>query len=267
MRAALTVASDVGLYRQSNEDVGLVLRGRNPMSGVLMCIADGMGGHPAGEVASRVAIDHVSRYAERSDALLDMITHEKESALLEVLFELLEGADRTIHELGEHDPSRFGLGTTVVAALIVGDYVHVLNCGDSRAYRLHGEKLEPLTNDHVLVEDGVRYLMQHLGMPEGGELDHGCFEVKVGDRLLLCSDGLTDMLDESEVGAILADASSPNEATVRLIETAKRAGGADNITVAVCFLERGEAETIHRPLIKRTDLEDGDSTEQPPLEA
>jgi PPM family protein phosphatase len=253
MKIRTAVRSDVGRVRDHNEDVGLTARAGDPRCGVVLCVADGMGGHPAGDDASRLVADHVGRYPELAANVLAKEAEDLDAALVQVLWDLVGEASAAILEIGREDADKQGLGTTAVTALVIGDQCHVFHCGDSRAYRLRGEMLEQLTADHVVVEGGTRFLALHLGMPEGTVLDRGAHGVAIGDRLLLCSDGLTDMVPPETFGLLLHEAGSPEQACEDLIAAAIEAGGVDNITCAVAFLEEGEAEPREKPQVVRTD--------------
>ena len=122
-----------------------------------------------------------------------------------------------------------------MAILVHPDGLFVVHTGDSRAYRLRGRMLEQLTGDHVVVDGGIRYLAAHLGMPEGLYLEQQREDLAAGDRLLLCSDGLTDMVPPEAFGMVLHQAESPTELVDALVELAITAGGLDNVTCVVAF--------------------------------
>jgi len=220
--------TDTGRQRSANEDSFFV---RSP----IFVVADGMGGAQAGEVASKAA-------AEAFDRDLPEAPPEQ------VLRETIESANRQIHELARTDPSRAGMGTTITAAIVnpESEEVCIGHVGDSRAYRLRGGKLERLTRDHSLVEEMRRkgqitdaqaedhpqrsIITRALGPEPEVEVDVRTVPSAPGDVFLLCSDGLTTMVDDARIRAVLAQSASIEEAVRALVDDANRAGGRDNIT-------------------------------------
>jgi PPM family protein phosphatase len=220
--------TDTGRQRSENEDSLFV---RAP----IFVVADGMGGAQAGEVASKAAADAFDRD-------LPEVPPER------FLRETIEAANRRIHELARADPSRAGMGTTITAAIVDAqkEEVGVGHVGDSRAYRLRRGKLERLTRDHSLVEEMRRkgqitdaqaedhpqrsIITRALGPEPEVEVDLQTVPAAPGDVFLLCSDGLTTMIDEERIAAILAGAGSMREAVRTLVDEANGAGGRDNIT-------------------------------------
>ena len=228
MRLEVGAATDVGRVREGNEDALLVRDG-------LFAVADGMGGHLGGEVASSLALEVVERMSERSEGSLA---------------ERVAEANRAVFERSLLDRRVSGMGTTVTAIEVDGSVGRIAHVGDSRAYRLRGETLEPLTEDHSLVRELVRageiteeearehpnrnVLVRVLGTEREVEVDEGEVDLRAGDRLLLCSDGLTGMLDDAAIrDALLATAGDAEAAATRLVDLANEAGGADNVTVVV----------------------------------
>jgi protein phosphatase len=201
--------TDTGRQRNANED-SLFTRG------LLFVVADGMGGAQAGEVASKTAA---------------------------------ELANRTIHERAASDPDLAGMGTTITAAIVdlESEEVAIGHVGDSRAYRLRGNKFERLTRDHSLVEEMRRkgqltdaqaedhpqrsIITRALGPEPEVEVDLQTVPAQAGDVFLICSDGLTTMLGDEQIGRLLARATSMQSAVRALVDEANRAGGRDNITV------------------------------------
>ncbi len=251
----LTVAeqaskTDTGRQRHANEDSYFA---RSP----LFAVADGMGGAQAGEVASRIAAGAFEpgvRDAESPETQLQ---------------EIVEEANREIHELAQRDSSRAGMGTTLTAAMVKGNDVSFAHVGDSRAYCLRDGELKRLTKDHSLVEELRRQgrltdeqaeehpqrsiITRALGPEPSVEVDTMTYAGRPGDVFLLCSDGLTTMVSDEEIAAILGDARSLRSAVSRLVDAANRAGGRDNITaVAFRLEEAGEATEEGATLIART---------------
>jgi PPM family protein phosphatase len=227
--------SDTGRQRNANEDAYFV---RAP----IFVVADGMGGAQAGEVASRAAAEAFDR---------DLPDGPPE----QILRETIETANRRIHQLASADPSRAGMGTTITAAIVnaESEEVGIGHVGDSRAYRLRDGRLEQLTRDHSLVEEMRRkgqitdaqaedhpqrsIITRALGPEPEVEVDVHTAPAAPGDVFLLCSDGLTTMVDEERIAAVLREASSMQAAVGTLVNEANRAGGRDNITALAFQLE------------------------------
>jgi protein phosphatase len=231
--------SDTGRQRNANEDSFFV---RAP----IFVVADGMGGAQAGEVASKAAADAFD---------VDLPDGPPEQVLRETILK----ANRSIHELAREDPSRAGMGTTLTAAIVSAEREEVAigHVGDSRAYRLRGGRLEQLTRDHSLVEEMRRkgqltdaqaedhpqrsIITRALGPEPEVEPDVHSVSAAPGDVFLICSDGLTTMLGEAQIGKLLARATSMSAAVRALVDEANRAGGRDNITVLAFRLEDAAA--------------------------
>lgn len=238
------VRTDVGKVRGGNEDSYVA-------QAPLFAVADGMGGHRAGDVASATAVDVITQRAP--DASVDSP---------ESLSTLLRQANRAIWEKARSDPSLKGMGTTCTLILIDGDHAELAHVGDSRAYLLRDGHLEQLTEDHTLVgrmvkegrlrqEEAERHpqrsiITRALGVDSDVEVDVQRLDLRVGDRLLLNSDGLTGMLDADAVESVLNDEADPQAAADKLVSLANDAGGEDNITVVVVDVtdedERSEEE-------------------------
>src|SRR3954452_20385456 len=232
------VRTDTGRQRNANEDSLFV-------EAPLFVVADGMGGAQAGEVASRAA----------AESFAQNLPPAPPERLLE---ETIAGATRTIHELARKDPSLTGMGTTTTAALVDLDSEEVAigHVGDSRAYRLRGGKFEQLTRDHSLVEEMRRkgqltdaqaedhpqrsIITRALGPEPEVEVDLQTVPAQSGDVFLICSDGLTTMLDDEKIAQILIRATSLQNAVRALVDEANRAGGRDNITVVLFRIEGAE---------------------------
>jgi PPM family protein phosphatase len=222
-------ATDTGRQRSANEDSVFV---RAP----IFVIADGMGGAQAGEVASKTAADSFEQALP-------------EGPPERVLQQTIEGANRAIHQLARTDPNLNGMGTTTTAAILdaAAEEVAIGHVGDSRAYRLRRGKLERLTRDHSLVEEMRRkgqlteaqaedhpqrsIITRALGPEPEVEVDLQTVPAHAGDIFLICSDGLTSMLDDEHIERLLARATSMQNAVRALIDEANRAGGRDNISV------------------------------------
>jgi protein phosphatase len=226
-------ATDTGNVRVTNQDRLLV-------DGDLVAVADGMGGHQAGEVASQLAIQVLREGFAADPTATGLVA-------------AVHAANRAVWESGEADPGLRGMGTTIAAVALVTDdgeeRLAVVNVGDSRAYLLHDGELRRLTADHSLVAELVRagqiseaearthprrnILTRVLGVAEEIEPFVAWAAPVRGDRLLLCSDGLFNELDEPEITAVLTTVAEPGAAAGRLVELANDHGGNDNITAVV----------------------------------
>ena len=236
MRVSVGAATDIGQVREGNEDSYLIVE-------PLYAVADGMGGHRGGEVASSLALETVHGMFER-----------REGSLAEQVAE----ANRAVFDRSQHDRKVSGMGTTLTAAQIDGNRVHLVHVGDSRAYLLHGGQLMQITEDLTLVHRMVlegeiseeeaethphrSVLTRALGVDQNIQVDEGDLEVAPGDRLLLCTDGLTGMVPEGQIRKILLETPDPQEAVDNLVKGANRAGGIDNITAVILdFADDGGA--------------------------
>jgi PPM family protein phosphatase len=215
-------ASETGLVRRNNEDA--VYSGR-----WLFAVADGMGGHAAGEVASATVIE--SLRAHDSDVGAD--------ALLEVLGHAVTEANAEVARRAAEDPARFGMGTTLTAMLRSGNTAALVHIGDSRAFRLRDGQLHQITEDHVLgnlVSNAgslAPVLSRYLdGRPDRSP-DLGLRELLAGDRYLICSDGLSPVVSAEAIGATLAATADPANAVRQLVALAEEAGAPDNVSVIV----------------------------------
>ena len=249
-------ATDVGKVRKVNQD--LPLEAAN-----LFAVADGMGGHVGGEVAARVAID----------ALLSTFTREPTT---EGLLSAFSEANRSVWQESQDQSELHGMGTTLTAMALVGgadgrDMIALANVGDSRAYVFSEGRITQVTADHSLAEERMRQgemteeeaavhpqrhiLTRALGVSPDVEADMWELKLRAGDRIVLCSDGLSNELSLEELGQVLAAEPDPGDAAHRLVEAANAHGGADNITVVVVDVlvgeEGGGAASIVKPIGRR----------------
>jgi protein phosphatase len=223
-----TVASHSGRRRRHNEDAYVI---KPP----IFAVADGMGGARGGEVASSLAAEAV-----RAD--------EADGSAKERVVALVQRANRSIYERSSSDADVSGMGTTITLALVEDGHVTFAHVGDSRAYVLREGKLEQLTDDHSLVAELVRsgklspeeaehhpqrsVITRVLGTDPDVDVDTFVVDTRPGDVFVICSDGLTDMLGDEEIGSVLAERTSDlDEAAKELVRRANKAGGDDNITV------------------------------------
>lgn len=235
-------ALDPGRVRRNNEDAVAI----DAESGVVV-LADGMGGHHAGEVASAMACDIVRRDLVRwRRAWPDTIS---QAAALQAMARSVAHANLAILEAAQNRAECRGMGTTVVLALVAGSQLLVGHVGDSRAYRWRNDRLERLTRDHSLLQERVdaglmtpeeaatsrrsHIVTRAVGVEPEVQLDVQAHDSLPGDLVLLCSDGLTDMVSDSEIAAVLRGGGPLEALCARLVEAANTAGGADNVAVVL----------------------------------
>lgn len=245
MNVSIGVKTDVGRVREGNEDSFLV-------DEPLFVVADGMGGHLAGDVASSTAVEIISSNSATASG-----------ANPETLAELIRAANAAIWEKASTDPQLRGMGTTCTLVLLDGSRAHIAHVGDSRAYLLRDGRLEQLTEDHTLVarmvkegrlraEDAEHHpqrsiITRALGVDSEVDVDLSVLELQPGDRLLICSDGLSSMIDHSAIQEALADHEDPQAAADDLVARANEAGGEDNVTVVVIEVsDRPRSDTAPR---------------------
>jgi PPM family protein phosphatase len=245
MTFRLGAASDRGRIREGNEDSFVA-------SGSLAAVADGMGGAQAGEVASATAADELRGLQDGGPWRTDRLAGD---ALKQAVLE----ANRRIREMAAGDKSLEGMGTTVTALLEDDDVVHLAHVGDSRAYLLRGGELSQLTEDHTLVQELVKQgklrpeeakrhpqgsiITRALGADADVQVDTATFKIVPGDRLLLCTDGLTAVVDPATIRNVLLRTRDPQQASERLVAMANEQGGPDNVTVVVLDAAGGRADT------------------------
>jgi PPM family protein phosphatase len=226
--------TDPGRAKPTNEDSILVEESLG-----LFAVADGMGGHNAGEVASHIAVDRIADFV--GEGLRSAKSRRK------LIADAISRANEAIFLAGSSDPWWSDMGTTIVAAILEGNSLLIAHVGDSRGYLIRGERIRRLTEDHTFVAEWVRdgsitpeeartHAARHgltmaLGIEEDVEPAVAEWEWRKADRLLLCSDGLTDVLEDQEILDIVAGASDPAEATEQLVAEANKRGGPDNISV------------------------------------
>lgn len=236
MKVDVGFATDIGKVREGNEDSVLV---EHP----LYAVADGMGGARGGEVASRIAVDTLEELSQKGEGSLQ---------------EQFRRANELVFERSTTDRQVAGMGTTLTAVWVEGGVAHLAHVGDSRAYLLRAGDLRQLTDDHTLVERMVKageitreeadvhphrnVIIRALGIEPDVAVDETTVALLDGDRLLLCSDGLTAMVATQQLKAILETEPDPKRAADRLVRAANRAGGIDNITVVVIDILDASAE-------------------------
>ena len=229
MRYLWATATHQGMVRDTNEDSVFPKASGESSDEVLLIVADGMGGHVAGEVASRIAIN--------AAASTDVDPTDRVAA-----------GNRAIREEVARDPGLDGMGTTMTLLQVEDGVATIAHIGDSRAYLLRDGELTQLTEDHTVAAEYVaqgqlspeeaashpqrHMLLRTLGLTRFVNIDEVTVELESGDRILLCSDGLTEMVKDDAIAKTLLDG-TPDEVVWELVEMANNAGGVDNITVVV----------------------------------
>ena len=230
--------TDIGRRRSSNQD--FIYASDQPVGNLpnLMIVADGMGGHNGGDLASRYTVESIIEYLEQAE----------EKRPIPLLSEAIHYANDRVIEKAATDKALDGMGTTVVAAVIKDGYLYVANVGDSRLY-LIDERISQITRDHSLVEEMIRMgelqrkdarshpdknvITRAVGIKTPVRVDFFDVKLEPGDHILLCSDGLTNMVEDSEILQIVRKYNSPKEAAQHLVNEANKNGGKDNISVVL----------------------------------
>ena len=230
--------TDIGKRRSANQD--FVYASDQPVGHLsnMLIVADGMGGHNAGDLASRYTVESMVDYIEKSE----------ERRPIPLLSEAIHHANELVMEKAKTDRALEGMGTTVVAATLQEDYLYVANVGDSRLYLIDDE-IEQITRDHSLVEEMIRVgelqrkdakshpdrniITRAIGVRVPVKIDFFDVKLEKGDKILLCSDGLTNMVEDEDILRIVKRSGSLKEAAQRLITEANKNGGKDNISVVL----------------------------------
>ena len=259
MKLTTAGLSDVGRKRGSNEDYFLMDTSAN-----LYIVADGMGGHLAGEIASKVAVEIIKKTVNRwvtgnspEDELFDF----PDSTLSKRGNYILSGiklANRVIYEMSREYAEYKGMGTTIVVLAIMPSTVIAANVGDSRIYLIRGNMIEPLSKEHSMVteqlemgliskEEAQTSPLRHIltrNLGSSDTVDADVFEVEPmnNDRFLLCTDGLTDHVSDDEILRIIKNGDDPEHLCQQLVSEANKRGGNDNITVSLIFVDRLDRE-------------------------
>lgn len=266
-----TVQTDLGCVREANEDSGRHILPNDPETqfkkGILTIVADGMGGHASGEVASQMAVDLIS----------EIYYADKTQSALEALKSAIEQANEKIFETSLRDEKMFGMGTTVIALVLLNGTAFSAHVGDSRLYRLRGQNMKMLTLDHSQVMEMVKHgiismeearnhddknvILRAVGTQPIVEVELSePFAVETNDQFLLCSDGLCDMIEDETIRQIWAAAKDVHAAGEQLINRAKENGGHDNITVGIVRISpQGDTEASKNVRITR-EIEVGESS-------
>jgi serine/threonine protein phosphatase PrpC len=271
-QAMLRVAahSDPGRVRPNNEDRFLVARADQTLTPIAtniepgeltfepaqslwaLAVADGMGGHAAGEVASTLALTLTLRYAQQGSRWYVDIGEREAREIVARIESILASVDRAIADQAEREPALAGMGTTLTVAVVRGDRLFVYHVGDSRAYLLRHGRLVRITRDHTVAQrladsgripdslvasHSARHVLTRAMGRGNVEVDVHQFALEQGDRLILSTDGLTDGVEDREIEQVCREG-DPETVCRQLIERALAAGGRDNITVVVADVER-----------------------------
>jgi PPM family protein phosphatase len=252
MRVRFAGDSNVGMKRAHNEDSFYL-----PESERLAIVADGMGGHASGEVASRMAVDTIAGFfkATQEEQQLTWPFKMDKGHRYDVnrMVTAIKLANLKIHEQAQKDPRCHGMGTTVVSALFLDDALVVGHVGDSRLYRKRDNMFEQITEDHSLLNDYIKMkhlspeeiaafphknvIVRALGMKDTVQVDVHVDAPRMGDVYLICSDGLSGMIKDEDMAEIAMSDRDLDVVCERLITTANKNGGLDNITVVAVRLE------------------------------
>ncbi|HEX8491886.1 MAG TPA: Stp1/IreP family PP2C-type Ser/Thr phosphatase [Pyrinomonadaceae bacterium] len=257
-----SVQSDRGCVREANEDTGRFFRPSDPAllarRGILTIVADGMGGHLGGEVASKLAVETIGR-----------VYYQARDSAAAALKEAFEEASQRIYEASLQDENLQGMGTTCTALALLDNLALAAHVGDSRLYLRRESEVYLMTEDHSAVMEMVRQgvisqqearhhadknvILRALGT--GPQVEVSIWEkpltVRAGDQFILCSDGLYDMVEDAEINQVLSAADDPHAACEQLIALAKERGGHDNITVGVISINHAGRENSRRPRTTR----------------
>lgn len=231
--------TDIGKKRKVNQDY--VYTSEQPVGNLpnLFVVADGMGGHNAGDYASKVTVETMVQEA--------VSCFEKNPIM--IMAKAIEAANEVIYQKAHESTEFEGMGTTVVAAVFIGGYLQVANVGDSRLYIINEKEIRQITRDHSLVEEMVRMggiprtearnhpdkniITRAVGVNEAVEADFFTVELSEGDTVLMCTDGLTNMLEDEEIRMTISEGRDIVEKAQKLVKTANENGGRDNISVII----------------------------------
>ena len=230
--------SDIGKRRKSNQDYTATFT--NQKNQLLALLADGMGGHQAGDIASRQAVEEIGIAWEAT-------TIDDSEKAVQWFLQHIQQTNQRIFEKGQSQPTLSGMGTTLEVVTLLDNHLALAHVGDSRIYLFREQRLIALTEDHSLVNALLKsgeitqemaenhprknIITRSLGMPGSLEVDVAIHRIEDHDQLLLCSDGLTNMVSEPKITQILLEAASLQDASQRLLDEANAKGGLDNITV------------------------------------
>ncbi|KAB1440712.1 Stp1/IreP family PP2C-type Ser/Thr phosphatase [Candidatus Galacturonibacter soehngenii] len=230
--------TDVGQKRNMNQDY--VYTSENPVGNLpnLFVVADGMGGHNAGDFASKYTVKQ----------LIKLIESSEETNPIKIMRQSIELANMQLLQKANENSELMGMGTTLVVATIVKEYIYIANIGDSRLYIINSG-IRQITKDHSLVEEMIRLgeieredaknhpdkniITRAIGAAEEISVDFFEMKLEKEDTILMCSDGLTNMIDDNEICQIIKNQKTPEQKAQKLVETANKNGGKDNIAVII----------------------------------
>ena len=235
--------TDTGKRRKHNEDCFYV----DPKSN-LFVIADGMGGHNAGDVASQMVVTRFQKWAEELNTLPTTNPESRPSETIKVLKQLTMEANRRVYNRSQKNRSQTGMGTTLIAGFLEPSRLIFVHIGDSRLYVLRNGVIKQITKDHSLVQEMVdtgkitpqkarvhpdrNIIRRAIGLEPVVEVDFGCYRLKEKDTVLVCTDGLHDMIvDDSEIASLIMSAPNLEVGSRNLVKKALDYGGTDNVTL------------------------------------
>ena len=232
-------ATDIGQKRHMNQD--FIFTSEEPVGNLpnLFVVADGMGGHNAGDFASRYGVS----------VLVETVRKDKNFNPVKVMRNAIEAANREVFSQSRNDPSMAGMGTTMVVCTVVGGYAYIANVGDSRLYLAGSESMTQITQDHSLIAEMVRLgeltpeegrnhpdkniITRAVGTNEEVKIDFFDVKLETGDQILMCSDGLSNMVEDQRIFEILKGEDTKADKAQVLVDEANANGGRDNIAVIV----------------------------------
>ena len=246
MKIRYAAKTDVGMKRTHNEDYFSLIEDEQ-----LFIVADGMGGHAMGEVASKMAADTLGEFYQRTKDEDATWPYKMDRQLSYVENRLVVGikmANQRIFQAASKEMKLKGMGTTIVSGQVVGDKFYIAHVGDSRAYRIRGATIQQMTRDHSLLEDykdakpnmsedeqrkfpHKNVITRALGMRETVQVDVLAHDIQDRDVFLLCSDGLSGMIEDAKMLDVVKTTPDLESAVSALVDSANQAGGTDNITV------------------------------------
>jgi protein phosphatase len=238
-------ASDNGKTRDHNEDFVYLSDGIGDID-ALMIVADGLGGHSSGEVASKLAVETVKEKIVADMGKTDLADKD---AIDRMIADAIKQANSNIFTEARADSGKDGMGTTIVVALFIKNHAYIGNVGDSRFYKINGGILNQVTVDHSFVDEKMRngemtkqeamvhplknVLTRAVGTNPNVEVDLFHLKIYAGDIFMACTDGLTNMVDDERIEKIITSSAAPEQACNALIAEANKNGGIDNITAAI----------------------------------
>lgn len=243
MRFDVYGVTDTGCVRELNEDSYIICGFENGTEPGFCVVADGMGGHNAGEVASKLAVDYIT------NSLNGILSDSPPSDVPRHINDALSDANASIYKMSREDITRSGMGTTAVVCAFADGEGFIANIGDSRAYACRNNEIYQITVDHSVVEEMVEcgtitkeearihpqknIITRAVGSDETTKADIFEYEYKPGDSIIMCSDGLSGMVEDNVILSVVRQGGSSKETAEKLMELAKENGGLDNITVIV----------------------------------